>query len=508
MDAGMNSLGYGVFIAFSGTVAFAGFLYFRQKGNTVAEAGTYGLMVHLMLQSWLSQVLLMIGWQRWIFNFQTIFIAAALSVIITHRRQIINEVLHILSFMRAHWLAIGALLAGWTYLAVAWCWNDPHRASAVLTTLVLPLNESIFSYARNTPAFALIALNHVVFAGPWQPGAAVGLVNLSAYMVIGFSTYALARRYAWPPMAVTVTLLVISMPHLVHHSPVSNSELLPAAAAVCAILALYRTVESPQARDVAMLSGAIGFSVYGSQLCYVLPAVLTGLSLMVLGRRHEVKLWLRTLTRYPGPFIVAAGMILVFSQIAMVATNIAMGRAWIGNLASDMVEFNQDGLAGTGANMVRYLLLSVHLPEWSDRICQWSFGFSGPACLKQFYLWSVGTLADGKGAAATFDISWASGNPYGWFGPVGFLLVIPALAYALWRGPYRLKTTALAMVVYWSLLALIIAWQPANVHLMTVFFVCSGFIMAFFLPPWRIGRNGCLVLQLLGILVAVSAMIH
>lgn len=507
MDAGMDSLSFAVVIASSATVALAGFLYFRKKGNTIAESGAYGLMVQLMVQSWLSQVLLMIGWQRWFVNLQTIFIAAAMGFILSHKRMIISQISYISKFIRTHVLAVGILLSGWTCLFLAWWWKAPLMAAVAPAGQNLPLNEGIFTYARKMTDFVLIALNHVVFSGPWQPAVANGMANLSAHMAIGFSTYALARRYAWPPMAITVALLVISMPRLVHQSLSANSELLPAAAAVCAILALYRAVEEPHARDLAMLFCVIGFSVYGEQLCYVLPVVLTGLSILVLARRYEARLWLKTLIQYPGTLLVVAVVTGVFSQITVVAINLANGRSWIGSVAADVLVYNQDGLAGAAANMVRYLLQSIHLPEWSDQLCQWGFGFSALGYLKQFYAWSMAALAGDKGAAAVFELSWAPGNPYGWFGPAGFLLVTPSLVYALARGPYRLKTTALAMWVYWALVALIAAWQPANVHLMTVFFTVSGFVTAFFLPPWHIGRNGCMALQLVGIVVAFSEML-
>ena len=91
--------------------------------------------------------------------------------------------------------------------------------------------------------------------------------------------------------------------------------------------------------------------------------------------------------------------------------------------------------------------------------------------------------------------------------PAGFFLVMPSLFIAVMRGPRRLKSTALAMLVYWALIALIVAWRPGNAHLMTPFFVCSGFFMAFALPPWRLGRNGRLLLQILGIMIMAHAIL-
>jgi hypothetical protein len=172
------------------------------------------------------------------------------------------------------------------------------------------------------------------------------------------------------------------------------------------------------------------------------------------------------------------------------------------------MNFNEDGLGGTVANMARYLVLSIDLPEFVERGCRWLVGAGPLAGIKQLYFGTVAAAFDGQGAAAAFDWSWTAPQAFVWFGPVGFLLVIPSVVIAFFRGPYRLKSTALALSAYWILVCLIAAWRPENVRLMTRFFVCSGFLMAFALPPWRLRRNGRLLLQLLGILIMAHAILY
>jgi hypothetical protein len=46
------------------------------------------------------------------------------------------------------------------------------------------------------------------------------------------------------------------------------------------------------------------------------------------------------------------------------------------------------------------------------------------------------------------------------------------------------------------------------VRLMTRFFVCGGFLMAFALPPWRLSRKGRLLLQVLGIMIMTHAILY
>jgi hypothetical protein len=498
-----------VLIFSSLAVGASALIGFRQKGCSFSEAGAYSLMTVLMVQSWIGQVLVIAGAT---FLYLPALLLAALPGLRTVRRLkegVAGHLAVVLNFARSNPLAVAGLLTIWSYTAVVCAWPMVRLHGTVLERLY-PLwrhTGSILTLGRTAPGMALPVLNHAVFTAPWQPPLAIATANLGAYLVIGFATYALCRRYAWPPMAITVTLLVVSMTRLVHQSLTADSELLPAAAALTAILALYRSVERPRVQDVIMLVSAIAFSVSGGRLCYLMPAILSALSLVMLGRRHSLGLWGAGAGRRLKVLLAAAAIAGIFSQVPYVGANLAAGQAWIGSTAGDQVVFNPDALLGTPANLLRYVILAIDLPDFIDRACRWIFGFSPLGVLKLAYRWAVHTGLDGRGAAAVFDWSWTAPQKLVWFGPAGFLLVIPSLFAALMRGPRRLKTTALAMLAYWVLIALIAAWRPENVRLMTGFFVCCGSFVAFALPPWRLSRNGRLLLQILGIMIMAHAIL-
>ncbi len=498
-----------VLIAFVGMVGGGGFLHFRIQGCTLSEAAVYSLMIVLMIQAWIGQVMLMAGATSFYLFGLFLCTLPGLKTVPRIPRGFKTQFKAAIHFARNYPLAVTGLLTGWAYAAVVCAWPMIRLHGIVLENLD-PLwrhTGSIFTLVRESPGVALPVLNHVVFTAPWQPPLALAVANLGAYMIIGFGTYALARRYAWPPMAITVTLLVVSMSRLVHQSLTADSELLPAAAALTALLALYRSIERPRGQDLIMLGSAIAFSVSGGRLCYLMPAVLVGLSLVLLGRRHGIRLWGRNAVRQIGGILGVVAVLVVFSQAGIVLANISTGREWIGVTDWDRVVFNSDALMGTAANLLRYLLLAVDLPDFIDRSFQWLFGLSLLGGLKLLYHWSVSATLDGRGAAAAFDWSWTAPHRLAWFGPAGFLLIIPSMLIAFWRGPHRLKSTALAILAYGILIALIVAWRPENVRLMTRFFVCGGFFMAFALPPWRLSRNGRLLLQLLGVLVMAHAIL-
>ena len=88
-----------------------------------------------------------------------------------------------------------------------------------------------------------------------------GLLGLIAYLAVALATYGLARRYAWPPAAATVTLVVVSQPRLFYQALSSGAEILPAAVGLFCLLALYRTAEHPRFVDLALLVLGLSFGV-------------------------------------------------------------------------------------------------------------------------------------------------------------------------------------------------------------------------------------------------------
>jgi hypothetical protein len=491
-------------VAFTVILSVTAILFYRSRGNTVAEAGAYGLMTTLMVQSWVSQVLFIFGVQRLYIWVQAILLLAAVGCLARKRRILASHLHLVLRFIYANWLPAYALLSGWLLMASMRVF--PSASAAAQSADLLHLS-SLLGWVHYHAGLSLPVLNCAILTAPWQPHLTVGLANMVAYISIGSGTYALARRYAWPPTAITVVLLVVSMPRLIHQSLTLHSELLPAAAVVLAILALYRTVEQPHAHDLVMLVAAVTFSVSGGRLCYLMPLVLAALSLVVVARRHGFRLWSGVLFRNSGSVMLALAVGSIFCQLGVVVFNLVNGFPWMGSSGEDVVFFNLDGLAGAGANLIRYLLQSVHLPEFVDHFCRWAFDASPLDGLNALYQQGVVPILDGRGAAEPFAVSWTSGDGLEWFGPAGFLLILPSLLYALWGGSRRLKSTALAMLVYGLLIALIPAWRAANVQWLTPLFAGCGFFCAFFLPPWRIGRVGCRVLQVFSLGMWVYALL-
>jgi hypothetical protein len=330
----------------------------------------------------------------------------------------------------------------------------------------------------------------------------LGLLGFVAYLSIGFSTYALARRYAWPPTALTAALVVMSLPRLVVQASGPGAELMAAAAALLVIVSLYRLIEHPNTIDLHLLVLLLFFSISGRQMSLAVPLVLGALSALLLYRRHGGRIWRRLLVENRVLTLSALLPALLLSQLWLVIARAGPEGAALASMGPTP---NPGGLTGALANVIRYGLESIHLTLPAEQLGRWMFGISPIRLLGGIYHWAAAPFLGQAGATDPFVIRWLPDEVLSWFGPFGFFLVVPAIAYALYRGPRRIKAVALALVVYGYLVALVPAWQVGNARYFTVFFVCGGFCVAFFLPPWRLTRVGMHLLQAMSLCLLVYA---
>ncbi len=490
-------------------LSLAVFAVFRSRKRTDAEAAACALILPLMFLSGLFQLAFLTGRPWASIPFEIGAVLLGLKAVFQHKGTFKDAAGAIGGGIRAHppvafvtaaaaaylffqAVALPAGLASWDDLAsMAFLENrqtffsaDPFGGGRQIDPLAESLNGPI--------------LFHLVLRAGTDRG--LGLFGFTAYLAIGFATYALARRYAWPPTAFTTALVVLSFPRLVVQASGPGVELLAAASALLFLMSLYRLLERPNGSDLILAGLFLLFSISGGQMSLTFPLVLAVLAVLLLYRRHGGRVWWGVLADQRKRLFAAAAA-LVFSQLWRVLVRAIEDREPL----AAVIAPNTGGLAGALANLIRYGLESIHLTLPIEHAGRWMFGFSPIGAIEGLYGWLAAPLLGQTGAVAPFQIRWLPDGTLAWFGPFGFLLVLPALAYALWRGPRRIRAIALALAVYGYLIALVPAWQPGNARHFTFLFVCGGFFVAFFLPPWRLTTIGRHVLQGLSLSLIVYA---
>ena len=349
------------------------------------------------------------------------------------------------------------------------------------------------------PPGNIAVLTHL-FSGE---GAGAGLLGLWGYLAAGAATYAMARRYAWPPTALTASLVVLSYPLFVQAALLPGGVTLPAASAALGLLYIHRLAESPTGVDLILMANVFAFSVVAGPAPFALPIILLGLAALILYRRHGASIWWPLLGGAPRRVWAAVLPLLILSQIPRLGVNLLRdGTAY----PPSSIPLNPDGIVGAAGNLLRDILATGAIPAPADALVRDLTGISPAAVIERLYSGLVFPLVDGRGAVVPFRVLPDSAAPGG-FGPLALLLVLPALCYAAIRGSRRIKAMAVALLGYLYLLTLMVGWTPEAMALLARIYVPGGFCVALILPPWRLTRTGKRVIQgiclvLLGLSVA------
>ena len=378
----------------------------------------------------------------------------------------------------------GLVVGGWfsmDHLLTVHPWNGLMTGSA---------SGGLFPMADTSPIFPLNATALFYHTARFGLGPDACGFGLLAHMAVGFSTYALARRYTWPPMALTVTLMALSMPRLVFLGVWLSAELVSTAVIVFSVVLIYRLLEQHQSGDLRFFFLCILFSIYANPLSIALAPVMMLLLLVVMIRRHGWLMLRELMAEKPLLTLLALLPGLMLAQIPAFALNLAHDHPLFGV----PVAFDNDGILGAAANLIRYLFISCDPTEPVQRMLVWVVGLDLSRLLMGVYNSMVVPVFGHAGLDGSFTLTFSGSGSMG-FGPFALLLVLPAMVHALVRGPRRLKALSVAWTGYLYLGALVVAWHPGSLAVLSPLYAANGFVVAFSLPPWRLRRRGMRLLQ-------------
>ena len=213
----------------------AGFSWFLSMGYTLAEAGAGAVVSVFMALSLIHQVSLFIGSPLPGFILEPVALAVILLFGIHRLPHLFGTIASATRLVRQETFSGLAIAAAWTVMAglagMGWLSTDHllagHPWNGLMTGSAHGGFVRLMGIDPISPLNATALFYHTARFGLGPNACGFGLL---AHMAVGFSTYALARRYAWPSMALTVTLMVLSMPRLVFLGLWPSAELVSTAA--------------------------------------------------------------------------------------------------------------------------------------------------------------------------------------------------------------------------------------------------------------------------------------
>ena len=378
-----------------GFLAMAGYTLSIRWGNTPAESGAYALFLPLVgLTIGVDVALLLdvplIGW-----IWEGFLAVTAITILIRTRPTIGTVWSPVSQEIKAHPVAASAF--GLIYLAffIALFSGSPNPLG--LFVEISPNNPFRIALPGNIQALAYwLVRAH----GPTAPI----LVALMAFGAITFATYALARRYAWPPTAMTVTLMVISMPRLACLVSAGSTEIIHTAGCLLGLLSLYRLVERPYGRDFFLLLMTLGFSVSMAWLQWLYPMMIVPLAIILMLRRHGAFFFKAIVTRQN----FLAALCLIPTALFVFYPLLTRSMAQMSTIDSGWrLPLNPNGMQGALANGIRYLMEAIHLTLPVDQLVHALTSTRLTGLLQQFYTDVLSPLVGNHGAVAPFQIHWA-----------------------------------------------------------------------------------------------------
>jgi hypothetical protein len=476
------------------------FLLCRRWGMPFAEAVVYAFTTVLMSIAFIHQLACLTGIPLAAPALEGIFTVGFACSAFFCRSQAKDTFRIFLWFISRHPVVMAGFVIGWSLLG----WQalfSPFDANTISGLSAIQECRGVLGDGPFPPPNAGVLPFHFSRVSATLGG---GITGFLAYLIICFSTYTLSRRYAWPPTAITVTAVVAGFSRLVYLARSSEIEIATAASAMFCILSVYRMLEQHDVRDMMLFVAGICFSISDGPMGLAFPAILTAYAALLLHRRHGATAWPILMIQHRRFIIPALIPVMVFSQLWRIAAKNFRFDAWLSSVG---VSYNADGLQGGLANLLRYFLQMLNLPDPADRFFRWAFGFSPLEVLQRLYDLLIFPVFKNLGAVSSFRISWHPGLANSWFGPVATLLVIPAIGYAIFRGPRRIKSLGIAMTGYLYLISLIYAWSPGSVFLFTRFFAAGGFFISFLMPPWRLTQTGTHTLQAISLFLFAHALL-
>ena len=472
------------------------FLLFHRRTYATAESGAFAIFAVLLALLAVIRTSLYLNTPVFLTVMEVMAVGASLAVLYIRRGTWIPLAKSLRAHLKQHVWLLPLFYAFLLYLGACAILNRaPHDAGPHVYDFPL--------WYKGCDPFETL---QVYYRGN-ELGEGWGFFSYLAYLMIGFSTYALARRHAWPETAVVVTLIVLSLPRLVLLSTAAETELIVCSLSLLSILCLYRTIENPTMENLFFLvtTLVIGFDGRLFQVCF--NSILLLFCCLSLYRRHGATIWIglaRSNVKRLFPLVFL--LCLVALSTIPVAAPDEQSTKTAPNFDLAPEPLNTDGIHGAGANLTRFLFSSLHPGEPLDSLSAYIMGTSFSSLLDGLYAKHFQARMGGRGLAEPFRLETARATAGSWFGPLGFLLILPAICFALLRGSRRLKGMGLALFGYCFLVALVFAWTPAIVEYFSLLFTCGGYIVSHYLPPWRLTRKGRILFMTISlILMAYTA---
>jgi hypothetical protein len=481
-------------------LCLGGTLFIYRPGLIFSEALSSGIVLALITLSCIFQTAFLLSKPNLAFFLEGFTIIICFLILKKRGKYLNFFYQRFKDFCRQNKLICILLSIAWLYLGLQAILLPPANWDSMTYNLarVLLFQQEKSLYLSNITTFRQAVfpvgadiLHHIFLRFYTDYG--IGIFSFLAYISVGFATYALSQRYTSSQISLMATLVIMSLPEFVYQATSTKNDIITAAAATFCFLTVHRLLEKLTITDIILLVLGLlfGLSAKTTFMAFIIPFTLFfGLLLL---RKYRLGIWIKLILYNRWIFICLILPIFILSQSWLFIYNHNFWGSWSG--PDEFVNLHQqtNGLKGSLANLVRYFFQSIHLLRLGDILSNDISGFTISKTLQDIYdSWLYPLFGDagiGPYATSTFSISWRSHEDFSWFGPFGFLLVIPAIIYSMLTGKKPLQALSLTLLGYVVIVSYKIVWMPWNGRFFSLFFAASGVCIAYLIKSIKIRQK-------------------
>jgi Dolichyl-phosphate-mannose-protein mannosyltransferase len=474
-------------------LSLGGILFFHKPSYRLSETFSSGIFLALLILSFIFQTTFLARVPQISPVIEISILIYILITLIRNKNTIFFFCQRIKIFIFDNKTISFFLAIAWSYLALQSIFIPPSNSDSLkyhLTKVFLFQNENtLFPNQYSHPSQVTSNLgSDILFHAflRFHTDYSVAIFSFLSYLSITFGTYALCRRYSSCKASITATFVILSLPHLVFQATNTKNDIFVASATIFCLLAVHRLLEKLDFRDFSFLVLGLFFGISAKQtfVLFILPfSIFFGyLLLKKYGIRSFTKLIISN-WKYFLAVIVAS---IILSQIWLVIHNYII----VGNFAGyAAVNKQTEGFKGGIANLVRTLFNSVDLLQPTDIIFRAIFKVKLSSLISNLYNLSLDPIFGDAGCFRSpiylplchpLTLLWKPQEDESWYGPFGFMLIIPAVLYVAITGRKSLRAYCLTLIAYVCLFSYVVNYASFNRFLLP-FFAASGVPVAYIL---------------------------
>lgn len=489
-----------IFIFSLGCIIFS----FR-SGEKVSEAIAKGFFLCLLIFSFSFQISFLLREPKISFFIETILGFCFLIFLKIKINKVKELFIQIKTFCSTYKITISIIAIVWVYLFLQAVLLAPANWDSMTyglaRILLFQQEKSLFLTQVSLESQAIFPVGsdilHHAFLR-FYDDYGIGIFSFISYLIICLGTYALARRYTNQKESLLTTLIIASLPELVLQSTSTKNDIFTAATALFCFILAHRILTKINVEDLILLPIVISFGIACKTVFFAFALPFICWFCFLFFKKYSIKFIFRIIKRYKLYFLLGTFPVLIFFPWLNFYHNYINFGTWQGSIKFMSFHRQHDGIIGTLANLIRYIIQSIDFLEPLEIICQKITGKIFPSeysitdIIIGFYNKVFDPIFGEKGIMESslfpiinnnnghpFFIIRQTGEDYSWFGPFGFFVIIPSIIFALFKGDIYLKMVSFNLIVYALILCNQLAWQPFINRFFSLFFASSGVLIAY-----------------------------